>query len=138
MHPRRLRCSSLKYSRYCTPPCTGRTVGAPLCGRRTTPPGPHGADCAPCGGSAGRLARLGATPDFHHGLLPLVEQLRLVVRGNGHSENAERAVVLVDRLDSSLQHGMIRTRSVPELELHRREAFLERISPGHLDDLPGA
>src|SRR5439155_2001877 len=31
--------------------------------------GPHGADCAPWGGSAGRLAALGATPDFHHGLL---------------------------------------------------------------------
>src|SRR5438093_998711 len=30
--------------------------------------GPHGADCAPWGGSAGRLAALGATPDFHHGL----------------------------------------------------------------------
>src|SRR5207249_8911379 len=31
--------------------------------------GPHGADRAPWGGSAGRLAALGATPDFHHGLL---------------------------------------------------------------------
>jgi ATP-dependent helicase/nuclease subunit B len=31
--------------------------------------GPHGADCAPWGGSAGRLAALRATPDFHHGLL---------------------------------------------------------------------
>src|SRR5207247_8844261 len=31
--------------------------------------GPHGADCAPWGGSAGRLAALGATLDFHHGLL---------------------------------------------------------------------
>src|SRR5438477_12413720 len=31
--------------------------------------GPHGADCAPCGGSPGRLAALGATLDFHHGLL---------------------------------------------------------------------
>src|SRR5207247_4490993 len=39
MHPRGLRCSSLKYSRYCTPPCTTRTVGAPLFGRRATPPG---------------------------------------------------------------------------------------------------
>jgi enediyne biosynthesis protein E4 len=29
--------------------------------------GPHGADCAPWGG-AGRLAALGATADFHHGL----------------------------------------------------------------------
>src|SRR6266850_4666824 len=55
MHPRRLRGSSLKYSRYCTPPCTTRTVGAPPVGRRALPPG--------------RLARLGATPDFHHGLL---------------------------------------------------------------------
>src|SRR5437667_8672017 len=26
-------------SRYCTPPCTRRTVGAPLCGRRAAPPG---------------------------------------------------------------------------------------------------
>src|SRR5213592_2855652 len=31
--------------------------------------GPHGADCAPWGGSSGRLAALGATPDFHRGLL---------------------------------------------------------------------
>src|SRR5436190_19783678 len=31
--------------------------------------GPHGADCAPWGGTASRLARLGATPRFHHGLL---------------------------------------------------------------------
>src|SRR5437773_3438998 len=31
--------------------------------------GPHGADRAPWGGSAGRLAALGATPAFHHGLL---------------------------------------------------------------------
>ena len=29
--------------------------------------GPHGADCAPWGGTSGRLAALGATPDFHHG-----------------------------------------------------------------------
>src|SRR2546426_8534636 len=55
MHPRRLPRSSLKCSRYCTPPCTTRTVGAPPVGRRALP--------------AGRLARLGATPDFHHGLL---------------------------------------------------------------------
>src|SRR5438477_10444001 len=31
--------------------------------------GPHGADCAPWGGTARRLAHLGATPHFHHGLL---------------------------------------------------------------------
>src|SRR5437773_10736783 len=30
--------------------------------------GPHGADCAPWGGE-GRLAALGATLEFHHGLL---------------------------------------------------------------------
>src|SRR5437867_10529928 len=30
--------------------------------------GPHGADCAPWGGG-GRIAALGATLDFHHGLL---------------------------------------------------------------------
>jgi hypothetical protein len=29
MHPVPRRCSSVKYSRYCTPPCTNRTVGAP-------------------------------------------------------------------------------------------------------------
>src|SRR5437016_8891928 len=32
--------------------------------------GPHGADCAPWGGTSGRLAALVATLDFHHGLLP--------------------------------------------------------------------
>src|SRR5437867_10071309 len=31
--------------------------------------GPHGADCAPWGGTSGRLAALGATPEFHYGLL---------------------------------------------------------------------
>src|SRR5205814_3493593 len=30
--------------------------------------GPHGADCAPWGGTSGHLAALGATPGFHHGL----------------------------------------------------------------------
>src|SRR5439155_19067072 len=29
-----------KYSRYCTPPCTTRTVGTPLCARRAVSPGP--------------------------------------------------------------------------------------------------
>src|SRR5205814_6086322 len=38
--------------------------------------GPHGADCAPWGGSAGRLAALGATLDFHHGLLAQSGQTR--------------------------------------------------------------
>ena len=37
--------------------------------------GPHGADCAPWGGSAGRLAALGATLDFHHGLLAAPRRL---------------------------------------------------------------
>src|SRR6266516_6951431 len=31
--------------------------------------GPHGADCAPWGGTSGRIAALGATLEFHHGLL---------------------------------------------------------------------
>src|SRR5437773_5184971 len=39
--------------------------------------GPHGADCAPWGGSAGRLAALGATPDFHHGLLGIRRWARI-------------------------------------------------------------
>src|SRR5437667_12830322 len=38
-----------------TPPRKIRAAGAPVLGRRALP--------------AGRLARLGATPDFHHGLL---------------------------------------------------------------------
>src|SRR5205809_4749643 len=38
-----------------TPPRKPRAAGAPVLGRRALP--------------AGRLARLGATPDFHHGLL---------------------------------------------------------------------
>ncbi len=41
-----------------TPPRKPRAAGAPVLGRRALP--------------AGRLARLGATPDFHHGLLGLV------------------------------------------------------------------
>src|SRR5437667_10606016 len=31
--------------------------------------GPHGADCAPWGGTSGRIAALGATRALHHGLL---------------------------------------------------------------------
>src|SRR5437773_7456428 len=42
---------------------------APLCR------GPHGADCAPWGGSSGRIAALGATLEFHHGLLGRVEDV---------------------------------------------------------------
>src|SRR5213595_3609632 len=46
--------------------------------------GPHGADCAPWGGE-GRLAALGATLEFHHGLLALrfQRQCRLGVRLDG-------------------------------------------------------
>src|SRR5438034_5685683 len=40
--------------------------------------GPHAADCAPWGGSSGRLAALGATLDFHHGLPVLVVSLFLI------------------------------------------------------------
>ena len=47
MHPHRLRYSSLKYSRY------SRSSRLP----------------------AGRLARLAATPDFHHGLLRIDDGL---------------------------------------------------------------
>ena len=36
--------------------------------------GPHGADFAPWGGLAGRLAALGATLDFHHELLEHAER----------------------------------------------------------------
>src|SRR6266516_384040 len=98
MHPRRLRCSSLKYSRYCTPPCTRRTVGAPLCGRRAFSRGPHGADCAPWGGSAGRLAALGATPDFHHGLLGLGEGgWSSILKYGEVTMMLEEATALVDR-----------------------------------------
>src|SRR5947207_11665493 len=42
---------------------------APLCR------GPHGADCAPWGGTSGRIAALGATLEFHHGLLGRVEDV---------------------------------------------------------------
>src|SRR6266487_3058950 len=38
--------------------------------------GPHGADCAPWGGTSGRLAALGATLDFHHGLLATSPEAR--------------------------------------------------------------
>src|SRR5206468_6156675 len=40
--------------------------------------GPHGADCAPWGGTSGRLAALGATPEFHHGLLGPRQFLRTI------------------------------------------------------------
>src|SRR5437867_7795736 len=49
--------------------------------------GPHGADCAPWGGSSGRLAVLGATLDFHHGLLTAVdaERVQLFVSAAFHT-----------------------------------------------------
>src|SRR5437762_187754 len=40
-----------------------------MLGRRAATRGPRGAECAPWGGRAGRLAALGATLEFHHGLL---------------------------------------------------------------------
>ncbi len=46
-----------------TPPRKTRAAGAPVLGRRALPPG--------------RLAGLGATPDFHHGLLSHRERQRL-------------------------------------------------------------
>src|SRR6266513_1005626 len=57
-----LRCSSFKYSRYCTPPCTRRTVGTPLCARRAAPPGsPRRGLCAVgWNGRAHRRPRCGA------------------------------------------------------------------------------
>src|SRR5438093_4906047 len=56
--PRRwLRCSSLKYSRYCHPTA------------QTTRGGGPGSRSSRLATGAGRLAGLGATPDFHHGLL---------------------------------------------------------------------
>src|SRR5712692_1478002 len=42
-----------------TPPRKPRAAGAPVLGRRALP--------------AGRLTRLGATPDFHHGLLVVAQ-----------------------------------------------------------------
>src|SRR5437773_6249770 len=50
--------------------------------------GPHGADCAPWGGSAGRLAALGATPDFHHGLLAMAAMIVLIGAGEGRAQSA--------------------------------------------------
>ena len=41
--------------------------------------GPHGADCAPWGGG-GRIAALGATLEFHHGLLGAPWRFSAVVR----------------------------------------------------------
>src|SRR6266852_4107004 len=46
-----------------TPPRKPRAAGAPVLGRRALP--------------AGRLAGLGATPDFHHGLLSRANDARL-------------------------------------------------------------
>src|SRR2546426_4244593 len=43
--------------------------------------GPHGADCAPWGGSSGRLAALGATLEFHHGLLGEAQVISGTVEG---------------------------------------------------------
>src|SRR5204862_3589911 len=50
-----------------TPPRKRRAAGAPVLGRRALP--------------AGRLARLGATPDFHHGLLRWLTGCALVGLG---------------------------------------------------------
>src|SRR5712691_5107670 len=55
MHPRQRRCSPFKTPGIATPPRKPRAAGAPVLSRRALP--------------AGRLARLRATPDFHHGLL---------------------------------------------------------------------
>src|SRR2546426_10279770 len=49
--------------------------------------GPHGAAFAPWGG-AGRLAVLGATPDFHHGLLAGMQGQSLVPLMRGDRRDA--------------------------------------------------
>ncbi|PYQ98826.1 MAG: hypothetical protein DMF97_11955 [Acidobacteria bacterium] len=49
------------------PTCTRRTVD-PLMRSSRRSAGVRGADCAPWGGSSGRIAALGATLDFNHGL----------------------------------------------------------------------
>src|SRR5438093_11788492 len=51
-----------------TPPRKPRAAGAPVLGRHALPAGVPGAAAA-LGWSTGRIAGLGATPDFHHGLL---------------------------------------------------------------------
>src|SRR5712691_7386668 len=50
-----------------TPPRKPRAAGAPVLGRHALPGVPSVA--ATLGAPAGRIAGLGATPDFHHGLL---------------------------------------------------------------------
>src|SRR3989442_5302875 len=58
-----------------TPPRKTRAAGAPVLGRRALPPG--------------RLAGLGATPDFRHGLLAIIERLfRRLARRNPDSAGA--------------------------------------------------
>src|SRR6059036_1811875 len=59
------------FGRRCIPAdCVAPPSNIPdILSRRAFSRGPHGADCAPWGGSAGSLAGLGATPEFHHGLL---------------------------------------------------------------------
>ena len=81
MHPRRLRCSALKYSGI-----LGRRHPTALGNARW---GPRGRALP-----AGRLARLGATPDFHHGLLamhatPAGQQGGGAPPGNQPAANAE-------------------------------------------------
>jgi succinylglutamate desuccinylase len=76
--------------------------------------GPHGADCAPWGGSAGRLAGLGATPDFHHGLLA-------VVSGAHGSEYAsivavEQLITVVNAADVSGTLILLPIVNVPSFE----------------------
>jgi S-formylglutathione hydrolase len=82
--------------------------------------GPHGADCAPWGGSSGRLAALGATPDFHHGLLAVV---RAVACGLA-------LTALAATLDAQAGRGS-RTGAVEHVKVHgvSLEGNLEGDSP---------
>jgi hypothetical protein len=73
--------------------------------------GPHGADCAPWGGSAGRLAALGATPDFHHGRQgsrPFIHGCDERLRDNpSPTRLTDHVVIRMNRPGATASHGSV-------------------------------
>ena len=67
-----------------------QTITDDTLGRRAKRRGPRGADFAPWGGSAGRLAALGATLEFHHG--PLARAYQGRNRGPEQSDRFSRRI----------------------------------------------
>jgi hypothetical protein len=88
--------------------------------------GPHGADCAPWGGSSGRLAALRATPDFHHGLLTSVRRLSTSTLRRQFKSTLQRQVPARFSVSSKHSAASVSKSTVPSVPRTLRRQFPAR------------